>query len=390
MHNPIYNFDKVIERRNTDSVKWDGLDPDMEDKNLLPVWVADMDFETAPEIIAALHKRIDHGIFGYTQTPRLLFELAAEWTQRRYGYPMLPEALTTSPGVVPSLNFLVKTLTKENEKIIIQPPVYGPFYTAISNNNRTILKNPLIEEDGQYTIDFDDLDAKSSGPKTKWLIFCNPHNPVGRVWTRDELERLAEICLKNNIRIICDEIWRDLTFEGYRHIPFASLSKAVEDITITLFSITKTFNLAGISSSFAHLPRKAELKAFKGAIETLEISSLTPFNLTAMKAALAEGEPWLSALIEYLQGNMDCVESYFKENPSRIRFVRPEGTYLAWLDFRAYGMPQEKLEKAMKERCGLVLTGGTFFGDEGEGFLRLNVACPRSLLREALDRLSKF
>lgn len=390
MHNPIYNFDKIIERKNTDSVKWDGFGEDANDKNLLPAWVADMDFETAPEIISALRKRVDHGIFGYTQTPQKLFELAAEWTQRRYGYSMPPETLTTSPGVVPSLNFLVKTLTKENDKIIVQPPVYGPFYTAIENNNRTVLKNPLIEQNGRYTIDFDDLEAKASDPDAKWLIMCNPHNPVGRVWTREELERLANICLKNNIRVICDEIWRDLTFEGHRHIPFSALSKEVEDITITLFSITKTFNLAGILSSFIQIPRTEELKAFKEALAKLEVGSLTPFNLTAMKAALAAGEPWLSALVEYLQGNMDCVEDYFKENPSKIKFVRPEGTYLAWLDFRAYNMPQAELEKTMKERCGLVLTGGAFFGAEGEGFLRMNVACPRSILIDALNRLSKF
>lgn len=385
----IYDFDKIIERRGTRCMKWDELDTYYGETDVLPLWVADMDFETAPEIVEALHRRIDHKIFGYVHSSNDLNQEAVNWTLRRYGHEVDPSQLAFSPGVIPSMSLLIRDFVSSEEMILIQPPVYGSFARSIVNNGRTLLTSPLKELDGEYSIDFDDFELKASNPRLKWFILCNPHNPVGRVWTRPELERLSKICLKHELRVISDEIWRDLVFKGHRHIPFASLSKQVEDITITLFSTTKTFNLGGIQASFAHIPRQEELERFRAALNLVDSNRYSPFSLTATEAAFTQGEPWLDALVQYLQGNMDYISNFIYERLHGVRFVKPEATYLAWLDFRELGLDQNELMGLLQAKGRLALNDGFWFGREGLGFARMNAACPRSTLEYAMGRIEK-
>lgn len=389
MLTPSYDFDKHVERRGTQTMKWDELDTYFGDSDLLPLWVADMDFETAPEIVEALHKRIEHRIFGYVHSSKDTNNEAVKWTLRRYGQQVNPDQLAFSPGVIPSISLLVRDFIALDEMILIQPPVYGSFSRTIVNNGRTPLLSPLHEVDGYYTIDFEDFEAKASHPRLKWFILCNPHNPVGRVWSRPELERLAEICIKHQVRVISDEIWRDLAFENHPHIPFASLSKQVEDITITLFSTTKTFNLGGIQASFAHLPRLEEHERFKAALNLVDSSRYSPFSLTATKAAFEQGEPWLEALKVYLKSNIDYVSDFIASRLPGVRFAKPEATYLAWLDFRKLHLDQSELMGRLQSKGRLALNDGAWFGDPGIGFIRLNLACPRSTLEDAMNRIVK-
>ncbi len=379
-----YDFDKETNRRNTQSVKWDEMSCYFERDDLLPMWVADMDFETAPEILAAMKKRMEHGVFGYVSTPASYYETAAEWTLRRYGHGVDAGTLVHSPGVVPSLSILVRLLTQRNEKVIIQPPIYPPFRNVLVQNHRQPLLNPLIEEAGVYRMDFDGLEKLAADPEVNWLIFCNPHNPVGRSWKREELQRLAAICLRHGVRILSDEIWRDLVFVPHQHTPLASLGPEVEDITITLSAVSKTFNLAGLQASFISFPRETEKALFQKEMETLDFTRHNTLALTGTQAALDLGEPWLLALKAYLAANICFAKDYLAEHAPEVRFTEPEATYLLWLDFRALGLSGKELGSLLAEKGRVALNAGASFGDEGKGFMRMNVACPRNQLAEAL------
>lgn len=383
-----HGFDQVIGRRGTHSLKWDGMGHFFNNTEAVPMWVADMDFKASEAITKALVERVSHGIYGYVEIPDSFYLKAIQWTEGRYGHRMSKEELVFSSGVVPSLAYIMSELTGPEDKIIIQPPVYGPFTNVPKHFDRELVRNPLIETADGYEIDFEGFESIASDPKTKWFILCNPHNPVGRVWKRAELERLADICMRHGIRVVSDEIWRDLVFKGVKHIPFASLSPEVEKITITLFSATKTFNLAGIQASYAHLPIEEDRVKFLGAMQRIDNTRPNAFAVTAFEAAFDEGGPWLEGLLEYVDGNMQTIADFICERMPQVGFRKPEATYLAWLDMRNLGCSQELLLKTL-EVSGVALNDGFWFGRQGIGFVRLNAACPRTILLEGLEAIYK-
>ena len=381
-----YDFDKRIDRKDNNAVKWEKCS----EKNLIPMWVADMDFETAPEILEAMQKKLDQKIFGYTSRPDSYYESAVKWTKEIHGFDIQAGKLEHSPGVVPSLSMLIRLLTDPEDKVIVQAPVYPPFFRVVEKNNRKLLINNLIEENGIYKIDFQDFEEKAKDEKAKFFILCNPHNPVGRVWKKEELEKLADICLRNNVRILSDDIWRDIIHKGHKYIPISSLSKEVEDITITCFSATKTFNIAGLQGSFVYFPRHEEQQKFNSELEILGIRENTPFNLVAIETAFRKGKNWYTALLEYLEKNIDFAEEYIGKNLPEVSFQRPEGTYLLWLDFRKLNITKNQLEELIKDKAGVILNSGCTFSEDCGLFQRINIACPRYLLEEGLERLTKI
>lgn len=385
----MYNFDKKIDRSKNNSAKWEEIGLNFGEDDLLPMWVADMDFETAPEILEAMKEKLDQRIFGYTSRPNSYFESAAKWTKERHGYDIDPKTLVHSPGVILTLSLVIKLFTRENDKIMIQNPVYTPFSNVIKDNNRKLVINSLMESEGKYSIDFEGFENKAKDPDLKWFILCNPHNPVGRVWTKDELEKLGDICVRNNVRIIADEIWRDIVYKNHKHISIASLSKEIEDITITCFSATKTFNIAGLQASFVSFPRREEFNRFSNELGVLDIKRNNPFNLVAVEAAFNKGDKWVGELVEYLEDNVDYVENYIKENIPNVSLVRPEGTYLIWLDFRNLNLDKNEISSILIKKGKIALSSGAVFGDEGQGFVRMNIACPRYILEEGLNRIKK-
>lgn len=379
-----YVFHKGPDRKNTGCVKWDEMARYYDRSDLLPMWVADMDFETAPEIVDAMKQRVDHGAFGYVSNPPSYFEAAARWTRERYGHQMDPLTLMHSPGVVPSLSLLVRLLTERGEKVIIQPPVYPPFRNVLLQNHRQPLMNPLVETNGHYRMDFEALEELAADPTVRWLILCNPHNPVGRAWTREELQQLGDICLRHQVRIISDEIWRDLVYAPHQHIPMVSLSPEIEAITITLFAASKTFNLAGLQASFISFPDEAEKALFQKEMETLDFTRINTLGLTATQAAFEKGEPWMEALKAYLQENIRYATVYIRENLPEIRVREPEATYLLWMDFRALKLEDRALSALLQDKGGIALNVGATFGEPGKGFMRMNLACPRQQVEAAL------
>lgn len=385
----MYNFDKKIDRSKNNSAKWEEIGLNFGEDDLLPMWVADMDFETAPEILEAMKEKLDQRIFGYTSRPNSYFESAAKWTKERHGYDIDPKTLVHSPGVILTLSLVIKLFTRENDKIMIQNPVYTPFSNVIKDNNRKLVINSLMESEGKYSIDFEGFENKAKDPDLKWFILCNPHNPVGRVWTKDELEKLGDICVRNNVRIIADEIWRDIVYKNHKHISIASLSKEIEDITITCFSATKTFNIAGLQASFVSFPRREEFNRFSNELGVLDIKRNNPFNLVAVEAAFNKGDKWVGELVEYLEDNVDYVENYIKENIPNVSLVRPEGTYLIWLDFRNLNLDKNEISSILIKKGKIALSSGAVFGDEGQGFVRMNIACPRYILEDGLNRIKK-
>ncbi|CDF59265.1 MalY/PatB family protein [Thermobrachium celere] len=382
-----YNFDKKVDRSKNHSAKWSEMDRHFISNDLIPLWVADMDFEVAPEIYEAMKEKLEQRIFGYVYRPDSYYQSACDWTKRRYGYEIDQKTLIHSPGVIPSISLIIRLFTNSSDKILIQPPVYQPFSSVVKKNKRTLVTNPLKEVNGRYIIDFDDFEEKCKDPDLKWFILCNPHNPVGRVWTKEELTRMAEICLKYNVRVISDEIWRDIVYKDYKFTPFASLSKEVEDITITCFSPTKTFNIAGLQASFVQFPRKEELEAFQDELAVLDIRRNNAFSLVAIEAGYRKGEGWLNALIDYLEENYNFLERYIKENIPKLKIIKPEGTYLVWLDFREFKLSDKEISRLLQEKAKVALQEGSIFGEEGRGFQRINIACPRYLLEEAIVRI---
>lgn len=382
-------FDKKIERLGHHSTKWEELDQNYGCNDLLPMWIADMDFQTAPVIIKAIKEKVEHGIFGYVHRPDSYYQAAVEWTKKRFNHTIDANTLIHAPSVVPSLSLIIRLFTQPNEKILIQPPVYYPFAAIIKANNRIVVENKLKKDESDYyRIDFDDFEKKIKEQKIKWFIFCSPHNPIGRVWKKDELEKLANICLKYNVRVISDEIWRDLIMPGHKHIPFASLSKEVEDLTITCFSASKSFNLAGLQASFVCFPRKDEWLKFDNELGILDIRKNNPFSVVAYEAAYREGETWLEELIKYIDENIKYVDNFLKENIPEITMQKPEGTYLLWLNCSKLNYTKEHLQKCLETQGKLALDHGDWFGDD-ECFERMNVACPRSILEEGMKRLEK-
>lgn len=385
-----YNFNERIDRSENHSAKWAEMGMKFGRNDLTPMWVADMDIKTAPEILEAMRNKLEQEIFGYVYRPDSYYESAANWLKKRFGYEISPATLIHSPGVVPSMSILVKMLTKETDKILIQSPVYPPFASSVKDNGRTLIENNLVkDENGYYTVDFEDLEKKLSYEDVTLFILCNPHNPVGRVWKKNELEKMGELCRKYNVRILADEIWRDLIMPGHKHIPMASLSKEIENITITLFSPTKSFNLAGLQASFATFPRAEERKEFDDILGKMDVKRNNPFSLVAFEAAYEKCENWLEQLIEHIDGNMQYVIDFINEKLPMIKTAKPEGTYLMWLDFNGVGIPQDKIQDFLINEAKVAMNDGATFGENGKGFFRMNVACPRYMVEEAMEKIEK-
>ena len=385
-----FNFNEKVDRSKNHAAKWEEMGAKFGSNDLLPMWIADMDIKTAPEIVEAIKEKADQAIFGYVYRPDSYYKTAADWCEKRFGYKIDPKTLIHSPGVVPSMNMLVKMLTKEDEKVLIQIPVYPPFAALVKTGKRTLVTNELVkDENGYYTIDFEDLEKKLSDEKVTLMILCNPHNPVGRVWKKEELQKIGDLCVKYNVRILADEIWRDLVLPGYSHTPIASLSREIENITITCFSPTKTFNIAGLQASFAVFPREEEWKAFDNELGEMDIKRNNPFSLVGFEAAYNHGEEWLSELLVHLEGNAQYVADFVKERLPEIKTGKPEGTYLMWLDFNGLNITPEEITEMLIKDAKVAMNDGASFGANGKGFARMNIACPRYMVEDAMARIEK-
>lgn len=382
----IYNFDAVIDRSNNFSAKWSEMDKKYGSNDLLPMWVADMDFKTAPSVIDAMKERLDQGIFGYTTRPNSYNESIVNWISRRYGWDIKSDWIIFSPGVMPSISLIIQEMTEKNDKIMIQEPVYSPFNNVVKDNERELVISPLIKlEDGSYIMDFEDIESKIKD--VKMFILCNPHNPVGRVWTKEELKKLGDICIKNNVKVISDEIHSDIIFKGNKHIPFASISEEFAKNSITCMAPTKTFNLAGLQMSQVILPNEEDYMKLDSAFARLDIRRNNAFSLVATEAAYNHGEDWLKEFLEYIEGNADFAINYIEENMPTLKVKKPEGTYLLWVDFSKTGLTDDEVAKALIEKGKVALNSGVSFGIGGKGYQRINLACPRPMVEDACNRI---
>ena len=385
-----YNFDEVIDRKNTDSMKWSAsyLERHFGSADCVPLWVADMDFRTAQPVIDAVTERAGHGIYGYALAGDEFYEAVIKWQKRRNGWEVKKEWIVFSPGVVPALWHIVRTFCSPGEKVILQSPVYYPFYKVIEDNGCQVINNRLINNGGRYEMNFDELEKQAADGSVKMMILCSPHNPVGRVWTKEELRRVSEICFANDVLLVSDEIHSDLVFRPNVHTPAASLSEELMMNTITCMAPSKTFNLAGVQVSDVIVPDRRLRRKLAGSLKSAGVMP-NVFGLAAQTAAYNEGEEWLEQLLEYLAGNLDFMENFITSELPEVKFRRPEGTYLAWLDFSGYGFTTEELQNRMKNKAGVALDDGYIFGDGGEPCQRINFACPRSVLIKAMERLRK-
>ena len=387
-----YDFDKVIERRGTHCSKWD-TDPrtiegaDYPLGSPLPLWIADMDFEAAPEITQALAERVRHGVFGYTFVPDSCYEAIIDWEARRHGWKIEREWIQFAPGAVPAAHMAVQAFCQPGDRVIVQRPVYYPFFRTALNNGAQIANNPLRLHNGRYEIDFEDFERQASDPRTTLFILCSPHNPVGRVWTREELERLGAICARHDVRVIADELHCDILMPGHKHYPFGGLNAACRDNAMTIIAPSKTFNLAGLQATVLITPDARMRRRFENVLTRNSIARPNLFAVTGLEAAYTHGEKWLDELLVYIKGNYDFLADYLKERLPQVRVMPLEGTFLAWLDFRALEPDPRALQKKMLTEADVWLDEGWVFGPEGDGFERIVLACPRSILKDALDRI---
>lgn len=378
-----YDFDKPVDRRNTHSLKWNVKE------NELPMWVADMDFQTAPEIRAAIQKRAAHGVFGYSIVPDEWYQAYVGWWERRHGFSMEKEWLIFCTGVVPAISSMVRKLTTAGENVLIQTPVYNIFFNSIVNNGRNVAESPLQYDGNSYRMDFEDLEQKLSDPQTTLMILCNPHNPVGRIWSREELGQVGELCRKYHVTVISDEIHCDLTAPGQEYVPFASVSEGCRNNSITCIAPTKAFNLAGLQTAAVAVPDPVlRHKVWRG-LNTDEAAEPNSFAVEASVEAFTEGEAWLDALRAYIQENKNFVEDYLKKEVPQIRPVSSQATYLMWLDCRNMQGCAAELTRYLREHTGLYLSEGRQYGESGSSFVRMNVACSRSRLEDGLKRLAE-
>lgn len=380
-----YDFDEPVPRRGTNSYKWDTV----KDEDVLPMWVADMDFRTAPAIVGALQKRVEHGIFGYTKVPPAYYEAVVNWFRRRHAWLIEKKWIVYTTGVVPAISAIVKALTVPGDRVLVQTPVYNCFFSSIRNNGCEAVANPLIYANGTYRIDYDDLERKAADPKVKLLLLCNPHNPVGRVWTRQELRRIGEICIRNRVLVVADEIHCELVFSGHVYIPFASISEDFREHSVTCISPSKAFNLAGLQiANIVAADTDVRMKIDK-AININEVCDVNPFGVEALIAAYNRGEDWLEELKHYLSVNYNYLRAYFDEYLPEFPVVMLEGTYLVWVDCRGLGLSSREITDILLEKEKVRVNPGSLYGEVGEGFIRLNIACPREKLIEGLNRLKR-
>ena len=380
-----YDFDKTIDRRATNSYKWDSAP-----EGVLPMWVADMDFRTAPAIIDALQKRVAHGIFGYTRVPDAYYDAVTSWFSRRHGWDIDREWIIYTSGVVPAVSAVIKALTVPGDRVIVQTPVYNCFFSSIRNNGCEIVSNPLRRTADTYEMDFDALERCAADPRAKVMLLWNPHNPAGRVWTPDELTRLGNICLRNGVTVVADEIHCELVYQGFKYTPFASLSDAFLHRSVTCVSPSKAFNIAGLQiANIVAFDNDLRSRIDK-AININEVCDVNPFGVAATIAAYNEGEEWLNQLVDYLHGNYEAMAEFCRRELPEFPITRLEGTYLVWMDCSSLGMPSDALEHALLDDARLWLNAGTMYGAEGEGYMRWNIACPRSVMLDGLNRFLNF
>lgn len=382
-----YGFDAIIERRGTGCEKWDDLVEVFGTNEVLPFWVADMDFAAAPGILAAVRAKAAHPVYGYHVKEESFFQAAMAWERRRHGWTIERDWIVNTPGVVSSLGAAVLALTAPGDKVVVQPPVYPPFFSSVTRNGRQVVENPLRERGGRWEMDLADLESKL-GPDVKMFVLCSPHNPVGRVWTKDELLALGEMCLRHDLTIVADEIHCDLVFSGHRHLPFATLGPELAARTVTFFSPSKTFNIAGTYTSLAVVSDPERRARYGALLAGLGINSGNLFGLAAAEAAFMTGEDWLDSLLPYLEANADLLVDFVRRELPGVKVMKPEGTYLAWLDFRDRFADHAELNKFLVADAKVGLNNGLTFGHQGKGFARFNFACPRALMLEGLSSIA--
>lgn len=382
-------FDVIHNRLNTNSVKWDSLISTYGKEDLLPFWVADMDFQASPAISKALNDYIKQGIYGYTLIPDSLYNAIITWQKRQHHYELTKEEILFSPGVVPSLVTIIQALTKPGDALLIHDPVYHPFTDVVQNTERQLILSNLIEEESLFKMDFDDMEEKIIKHQVKLFILCNPHNPGGRVWTREELQRLGDLCQKHNVLVISDEIHQDIVFEGCTFSSFQTIAPNFEDFSIIVTSATKTFNLAGIKNSMIFI-KNPVLREKVQAIQAISYQAeINTFGLIATEAAYNEGKAWLDELLPYLKNNIDFTYDFITEHLPKVKIMKPQGTYLIWLDFSAYQLSDDELLERFIQKAGIVVNPGISFGPKGTQHIRLNVACSKALLEKGLDKIAK-
>ncbi|WP_457598790.1 MalY/PatB family protein [Hydrogenimonas sp.] len=380
-------FDTPVDRRGTYAVQYDERRAKFGSDDLLPLWVADMDLPSPRCVTEALKRRAEHPVYGYTLYPERFFEAIVRWMERRHGWRVEPGSILPIPGVVPALNLLVTALTRPGEAVLIQPPVYHPFFRLARSHGRRLLQNPLRHDRGRYRIDFDDFRIKAR--EAKLFVLCSPHNPVGRVWEADELERMARICLEEECLIVSDEVHADIVYAPCRHTPVATLSREISRITVTLNAPSKTFNIAGLNTAYAVVENGSLRRRFEAELRRYELTMGNLFGIEALMAAYEGGEGWLDELLAYLRGNIDYVNAFLHERIPAVTATPVEATYLMWLDCRNLGLDDEALERFFVREAKLGLNRGISFGEGGSGFMRLNVGCPRAKLEEAMKRLER-
>jgi len=376
-----YNFDKIVKRRDSNSYKWDSA----KDEDILPMWVADMDFHTAPAVIQALEKRVRHGVFGYTKVPQAYFDATISWFQRRHNFHIDKDWILFTSGVVPALSAVIKALTIPGDKVLVQTPVYNCFFSSIHNDECEMVANELIYENGRYNINFVDLEQKAADPKVKVLLLCNPHNPVGRVWMREELEIIGHICLRNNVIVVSDEIHCDLVHARHTHIPFASISEDCLLNSVSCTSPSKTFNLAGIQIANIIAANDEMRRKIDKALNVNEVCEINVFAVEALIAAYNEGEDWLEDLKSYLHDNYLYLHDFFKQNLSQFKVLPLEATYLVWVDCSSLGISSKEITETLFQKGKLWINEGTMYGKSGEGFIRINIATQRENIVKGLD-----
>lgn len=381
-----YDFDEQIPRRGTCSYKWDSA----KNEDVLPMWVADMDFRTAPAIVDALRRRVEHGIFGYTRVPDSYYQAVIDWFVRRHRWTIEREWIIYTSGVVPALSAVIKALTQPGDRVLVQTPVYNCFFSSIRNNRCEIVSSPLVYANNTFSIDFDDLGRKAADPKVKVMLLCNPHNPAGRVWTREELTRIGEICIRNGVTVVADEIHCELTLPGHIYTPFASISEEFLAHSITCLSPSKAFNIAGLQIANIVCADDVVRAKIDRSINDNEVCDVNPFGVVATQAAYNESEEWLKQLLDYLSQNYSCMRDFCKMYLPEFPITVLEGTYLVWMDCRKFGISSEELEHQLVNEAKLWLNAGRMYGAEGEGFMRWNIACPRAVLIEGLKRFRDY
>ena len=378
-----YDFNEIIPRRHTNSYKWDSAT----DEDVLPLWVADMDFRTAPPVIEALQKRVEHGIFGYTKVPSAYYEAITNWFARRHGWQIDKDWIIYTSGVVPALSAIIKALTKPGDRVLVQTPVYNCFFSSIRNNNCEVVDNPLIYTNRTYHIDFTNLERLTADPNIKLMLLCNPHNPAGRVWTREELTRLGEICLRNNVIVVADEIHCELVYPGHTYTPFASISKTFLMNSVTCTSPSKAFNLAGLQiANIISADEEVRMRIDK-AININEVCDVNPFGVEALMAAYNNGEEWLEELKHYLAENYSYLKEYFNEHLPQFPVTTLEGTYLVWVNCSVLQQRSKDIVETLLKEEKLWVNEGSMYGEAGKSFIRINIACSREVLTDGLNRL---